>query len=236
MITIRPADDRGHADQGWLNSRFTFSFASYNDPVYMGFRALRVINEDRIAPGKGFGAHAHRDMEIVTYVLEGSLAHKDSMGERHIIEPNTIQAMSAGTGVVHSEFNPSESQPVHLLQVWIEPAMEDVTPSYRQISFEPAEKRGRLKLIAGPHESRSEASAVIHQDASIYASELAKGETLSRALVPGRFAWVQVARGSMLLNGQELAEGDGAAVGDERELSFCGDGPDGAEFLFFDLA
>src|ERR1700691_3117770 len=140
MITIRPSNDRGKADHGWLNSRQTFSFANYHDPKYMGFRALRVMNEDRIAPGKGFGAHAHRDMEIITYVLEGSLSHKDSMGEDHIIVPNTIQAMSAGTGIVHSEFNPSEDQPVHLLQVWIEPAMEDVEPSYQQISFAPAEK------------------------------------------------------------------------------------------------
>ena len=150
MITIRHAGDRGHADHGWLNSWHTFSFANYYDPAHMGFRALRVINDDRVAPGKGFGAHAHRDMEIVSYVLEGSLAHKDSMGERHVIGPNTIQAMSAGTGIVHSEFNPSEKDPVHFLQIWIEPAMEDVEPSYQQISFAPAEKRGKLKLLASP--------------------------------------------------------------------------------------
>ncbi|MGA2714060.1 MAG: pirin family protein [Bryobacteraceae bacterium] len=236
MITIRVSGDRGHADHGWLNSWHTFSFANYHDPAHMGFRALRVINDDRVAPGKGFGAHAHRDMEIVSYVLEGSLAHKDSMGERHVIGPNTIQAMSAGTGIVHSEFNPSESDPVHFLQIWIEPAMEDVQPSYQQISFAPAEKRGRFRLLAGPHAGSTETSAVIHQDAWVYAAELRAGETLSRPLAPGRYGWVQVARGSMLLNGQKLSEGDGAAISDERELSLAGASPDGAEFLLFDLA
>ena len=236
MITIRPAGDRGHADHGWLNSWHTFSFANYHDPAHMGFRALRVINDDRVAPGKGFGAHAHRDMEIVSYVLEGSLAHKDSMGERHVIGPNTIQAMSAGTGIVHSEFNPSESEPVHFLQIWIEPAMEDVEPSYQQISFPPVEKHGRLRLLAGPHASNTEASAVIHQDAWVYAAELRAGEILSRHPAPGRYGWVQVARGNMLLNGQKLSEGDGAAISDERELSLAGDSPAGAEFLLFDLA
>jgi len=236
MITIRPSNDRGKADHGWLNSRQTFSFANYHDPKYMGFRALRVMNEDRIAPGKGFGAHAHRDMEIITYILEGSLSHKDSMGEDHIIVPNTIQAMSAGTGIVHSEFNPSEDQPVHLLQVWIEPAMEDVEPSYQQISFAPAEKRGKLRLLAGPHAAEGEPSAVIHQDARVFASELADGEILRYPLAPGRFGYMQVARGNVLLNGQNLGEGDGAAISEERELSLAGDGSDSAEFLLFDLA
>jgi quercetin 2,3-dioxygenase len=235
MITIRRSNERGHADQGWLNSWHTFSFANYHDPAHMGFRALRVTNDDRIAPGKGFGAHAHRDMEIITYVLEGSLAHKDSMGERHVIGPNTIQAMSAGTGIVHSEFNPSENEPVHLLQLWIEPAMEDVTPSYQQISFSPEEKTGRLRLLAGPHKD-SEASAVIHQDARVYASELGAGQTLNQQLAAGRYGWVQVAHGSIIVNGQHLGEGDGAAVADERVLSLAGDGPAGGEFLLFDLA
>jgi redox-sensitive bicupin YhaK (pirin superfamily) len=235
MITIRAAGDRGHADHGWLNSWHTFSFANYHDPAHMGFRTLRVINDDRVAPGKGFGAHAHRDMEIISYVLEGSLAHKDSMGERHVIGPNTIQAMSAGTGIVHSEFNPSENEPVHFLQIWIEPAMEDVEPSYQQISFAPAEKRGRLKLLAGPHAKNTEGSAIIHQDALVYAAELGAGESLRQPLTAGRYGWVQVAYGSILLNGHRLGEGDGAAVSDERELSFTGDGPD-SEFLFFDLA
>jgi len=221
---------------GWLNSRPTFSFGSYHDPAHMGFRALRVINEDRIAPTRGFGAHAHRDMEIITYILEGSLSHKDSMGEDHIIVPNTIQAMSAGTGIVHSEFNPSDDQPVHLLQIWIEPAMEDVEPSYQQISFAPAEKRGKLRLLAGPHAAESGTSAIIHQDARVFASELRVGETVSHSLAPGRFGYVQVARGNVLLNGQKLGEGDGAAVSDERELSLAGAAPEGAEFLLFDLA
>lgn len=241
MITIRRAGDRGHADHGWLNSWHTFSFANYYDPAHMGFRALRVINDDRVAPGKGFGAHAHRDMEIVSYVLEGRLAHKDSMGERHVIGPNTIQAMSAGTGIVHSEFNPSENETVHFLQMWIEPAMEDVEPSYQQISFAPEEKRGRLRLLAGPHagdpkHGNGESSAVIHQDAWIYAAELEAGESLRQTLAQGRYGWVQVARGSLRLNGQELGEGDGAAIGEEREISIAGDGAGGAELLLFDLA
>ena len=236
MITLRPNTERGHADHGWLNSWHTFSFASYHDPAHMGFRALRVINDDRVAAGKGFGAHAHRDMEIVSYVLEGRLAHKDSMGERHTIGPNTIQAMSAGTGIVHSEFNPSEDVPVHFLQIWIEPAMEDVEPSYQQISFEPAEKRGRLRLLAGPHPGDTEAAAVIHQDARIYVAELTTGEILRQPMAAGRFGWVQVARGEVMLNGQKLAEGDGAAVSDEPELVFTGNAAKGAEFLFFDLA
>jgi quercetin 2,3-dioxygenase len=234
MITIRPAGERGHADHGWLDSWHTFSFANYHDSAHMGFRALRVINDDRVAPGKGFGAHAHRDMEIISYVLEGKLAHKDSMGERHVIGPNTIQAMSAGTGIVHSEFNPSESEPVHFLQLWIEPAMEDVEPSYQQISFAPAEKRGRLRLLAGPHGNGT--AATIHQDASVYAAQLEPRDTVNHVLAPGRFGWVQVARGDVSLNGQKLAEGDGAAISGERELSLAGEGTRGAEVLLFDLA
>jgi quercetin 2,3-dioxygenase len=234
MITLRPARERGHADRGWLNSWFTFSFADYYDPAHTGFRALRVINDDVIAPGKGFGAHAHRDMEIVTYMLSGQLAHKDSTGEQHVIGPNTIQAMSAGTGIVHSEFNASDSESSHSLQIWIEPAGEDFEPSYQQISYSPAERRNRFRLLAGP--VPHDGSAVIHQDASVYAAEVAPGDTLHRALAPGRYAWVQVARGSMVLNGQSLAAGDGAAISDERELSFTADGTAPAEFLFFDLA
>jgi quercetin 2,3-dioxygenase len=236
MITIRRSKDRGHADRGWLDSWHTFSFADYHDPAHMGFRALRVINDDRVAPGKGFGAHAHRDMEIISYVLEGSLAHKDSMGERHVVGPNTIQAMSAGTGIVHSEFNPSEDKPVHFLQIWIEPAIEDVDPSYQQISFAPAEKDGKLRLLAAPHADSSAASAIIHQDARVYAAELPAGKTLNQPLAPGRYGWVQVARGNVTVNGQKLGEGDGAAISGEHDLSLAGDGRDGGEFLFFDLA
>ena len=236
MITVRPSGARGHADRGWLNSWFTISFADYHDPAHMGFRSLRVINDDRIAPGKGFGAHAHRDMEIITYMLEGHLAHKDSTGEQHVIGPNTIQAMSAGTGIVHSEFNASDRESSHSLQIWIEPAMEDVEPSYQQISFDPAEKRGKLRLLAGPHAEAKHGSAQIHQDALVYAAELKPGEGLHHALAPGRFAWVHVARGNMVLNGRKLSEGDSAAVDSEKELSFTGDGLSGTEFLLFDLA
>jgi redox-sensitive bicupin YhaK (pirin superfamily) len=234
MIMLRPAGQRGHADRGWLNSWFTFSFADYHDPAHMGFRALRVINDDVIAPGKGFGAHAHRDMEIITYMLEGNLAHKDSTGEQHVIGPNTIQAMSAGTGIVHSEFNASENEASHSLQIWIEPAMEDAEPSYQQIAFSPAERRNRFRLLAGPHPH--DGSAVIRQDASVYAAEVSPGDTLHRNIAAGRHAWVQVARGRMVMNGHNLAAGDGAAISDEAELSFTGDGAGPAEFLYFDLA
>lgn len=233
MITIRPAGERGHADRGWLNSWFTFSFADYHDPAHMGFRSLRVINDDVIAPGKGFGAHAHRDMEIITYMLAGHLAHKDSTGQKHVIGPNTIQAMSAGTGIVHSEFNASDQEPSHSLQIWIEPAMEDAEPSYQEIVFPPAEKLGQFRLLAGPHPH--EGSAVIHQDALIYAAEVKPGESLSRNVAPGRHAWIQVARGHVQLNGRKLNAGDGAAVSEEKELSFTG-GEGGGEFLLFDLA
>ena len=239
MITIRQGSDRGHADLGWLDSWHTFSFANYHDPAHMGFRALRVINDDRVAPGKGFGAHAHRDMEIISYVLKGSLAHKDSMGEQHVIGPNTIQAMSAGTGIVHSEFNPSEKDLVHFLQIWIQPAMDDVEPSYQQISFAPAEKQGRLRLLAGPHPGATEPAALIHQDARVYAATLQSGETLRHVLEPGRYGWVQVASGSLAVNGHQLREGDGAAISGERELLLAGAPSDGiasgTEFLLFDL-
>ena len=240
MINIRRASDRGHANRGWLISNFTFSFAGYHDPAHMGFRALRVINDDIIAPGKGFGPHAHRDMEILTYVIEGKLLHRDSMGQEHVLGPNEVQAMSAGTGVVHSEFNASETEPVHSLQIWILPGMEDLEPSYQQISFEPGEKRGRLRLLAAPHgserpEAREGDAVKIHQDAFVYASVLGSGEKLTQKLPPGRHAWVQVARGNVSINGESLAEGDGAAISGETELSFTG-GPDSGEFLFFDLA
>jgi quercetin 2,3-dioxygenase len=237
MIQIRRSAERGHADLGWINSYYTFSFASYKDPAHMGFRALRVINEDRIAPGRGFGAHAHRDMEIMTYVLEGGLTHRDSMGEIHTFGADTIQAMSAGTGVIHSEFNASEKEPGHFLQIWIEPAATDVEPSYQQISFDPQEKRGRFRLLAEPRQAGSDRAhaASIHQDAFIYAATLGSGENLRKKLAPGRHAWVQVARGNVTVNSEALAQGDAVAVSGEQDLSFTG-GPGGSEFLLFDLA
>src|SRR5215475_15518996 len=173
MISIRRSHERGHADRGWLNSYFTFSFADYQDPARMGFRALRVMNQDRIAPGKGFGPHAHRDMEILTYVLAGKLLHRDSMGEQHVLGPNEIQMMSAGSGVVHSEFNASETEPVHVIQIWISPQAEDLEPSYQQVAFNAEEKRGRLRLLAAPEANKDKAMTVIRQNARIYAAEIA---------------------------------------------------------------
>lgn len=235
MINIRPADERGHADRGWLNSHFTFSFADYHDPAHMGFRALRVLNDDRIAPGKGFGPHAHRDMEILTYVIEGKLLHRDSMGEEHVLGPNEIQMMSAGTGVVHSEFNASETEPAHTFQIWIQPEAEDLEPSYQQIAFDPAEKRGRLRLLVAPERS-GDRMTVIRQNARVYVAELRIGETVRQPLPSGRHAWIQVVRGNVSLNGHSLKEGDAAAVSAESELSFAGLEPTGGEILLFDLA
>src|SRR2546423_687067 len=194
MLTLRPAAERGKSAIDWLNTRYSFSFANYHDPAHMGFRALRVINDDTIAPGRGFGAHGHRDMEIVTYVLDGKLRHKDSMGEEHVLGPNEIQAMSAGTGVVHSEFNASPTEPVHLLQIWILPSAEDFPPSYQQFPFSPEEKTGRLRLIAAPAPNSSETAAVINQDAYMYASVVRPGGTVAPPLRPGRPAWVHVAK------------------------------------------
>jgi redox-sensitive bicupin YhaK (pirin superfamily) len=241
MIALRPSEERGHADHGWLNSYHTFSFANYYDPKHMGFRALRVLNDDRVAPGKGFGAHGHRDMEIVSYVMEGSLAHKDSTGRQEVLEPNMVQAMSAGTGVIHSEFNPSAQEPVHFLQIWIEPAVQDLEPSYQQFAYKPEEKRGRLRLIAGPgepppHTQPGDAAAVIRQDARMYASVLGAGESIEQPIVEGRHAWVHCAQGNITLNGHALKEGDGAAISDEPALRITGAGDHGGEFLVFDLA
>jgi len=200
----------------------------------MGFRVLRVMNNDRIAPGKGFGPHAHRDMEILTYVLEGHLLHRDSMGEQHVVGPNEIQAMSAGSGVVHSEFNASETESVFLYQIWILPAAEDLEPSYQQIAFDPSSRRGRLRLLAGPEKDREEAMTVINQDARFYAAELGSQDMVKHNLGSERHAWVQVARGCVNLNGQSLSEGDGAAVSNERELTLKGS-EGGGEVLLFDL-
>jgi redox-sensitive bicupin YhaK (pirin superfamily) len=236
MIQIRTADERRHFDRGWNNSYFTFSFADYSDPAHMGFRALRVINEDTIAPGKGFGPHAHRDMEIFTYVLEGKLLHRDSMGEQHLLGPNEIQMMSAGSGVVHSEFNASETEPVHLFQIWILPAAEDFEPAYQQIAFTPEEKQGRLRLLAAPEMRGNQTMTVIRQDARIYAAELHTEDGLQYSLPAGRHAWLQVVKGNVALNGRPLAAGDAAAVTEETTLSITGSRPAGGEFLLFDLA
>jgi quercetin 2,3-dioxygenase len=235
MINIRRSNERGHANRGWLDSYFSFSFADYHDPGAMGFRSLRVLNDDRIAPGKGFGPHAHRDMEILTYVLEGKLLHRDSMGQQHILGPNEVQAMSAGTGVVHSEFNASQTEPVHSIQIWIFPEAEDFEPSYQQIAFDPQEKHGKLRLLAAPKLSGDRPMTVIHQDASMYAADFAAGDTVKQPIAPGRHAWVQVVKGNVSLNGHSLHEGDAAAVSAESELTLSGSQPNGGEVLLFDL-
>jgi quercetin 2,3-dioxygenase len=231
MITLRKSAERGHSNRGWLDSYFSFSFADYYDQNHMGFRALRVINDDRIQPGQGFGPHGHRDMEIITYVLDGHLLHRDSMGERHILGPNEVQTMSAGTGIVHSEFNASETEEVHSIQIWIFPEREDVTPSYQQIAFSPEEKHGRLRLLAGPENG----ATTIHQDARLYVTELDPTQAVTHKIAAGRGVWVQVVRGSVTLNGRELAEGDAAAMTDETEVALSGSGGTGGEVLLFDL-
>ncbi len=234
MITIRPSAERGDARHGWLHSRHTFSFADYYDPSNMGFRALRVINEDIVQPGQGFGTHAHRDMEIVTYVLEGALEHKDSLGTGSIIRPGDGQRMSAGTGIRHSEYNASSTEPVHFLQIWILPEKSGLKPGYEQKSFPEAEKQGKLRAL-GSRDGRN-GSVTIHQDVVLYSSILGKGESVEYDLPPGRHAWLQVTRGSVKLNGKELREGDGAAVSEENKLIIAGSGADKAEVLLFDLA
>jgi hypothetical protein len=231
MFSVRRAAERGHFDYGWLNTCHTFSFADYHDPRFMGFRSLRVINEDRVAPGQGFGAHRHRDMEIVSYVLEGSLAHRDSMGNSGVIRPGDVQRMSAGTGVQHSESNASETEPVHFLQIWIVPERNGISPGYEQKAFGQEAKRGRLCLV-GSRDGR-EGSVTIRQDVDVYASVLENGDHIGHVLARDRYAWLQVARGALELNGSRLVEGDGAAVSGEPALSIAGEG---SEFLLFDLA
>jgi len=231
MITLRRADDRGFADHGWLQSRHSFSFADYYDPRHMGFSSLRVINEDRVAPGSGFGKHGHRDMEIVSYVLEGELAHKDSMGNGSVIRPGDVQRMSAGTGVMHSEFNHSPDHTTHFLQIWIEPNVRGIPPSYEEKRFDASEKRGRLRLIASP--DGAEGSVTIHQDARLYAGFFDGAETAAHPLAPGRSAYLHVVRGAVVVNGVALAAGDAAMVRDETELRLT-HGRD-AEALLFDL-
>jgi len=232
MIVRRPAAERGHSDLGWLDSRHTFSFADYYDPRYMGFRALRVINEDRVKPGYGFGTHPHRDMEIISYVLDGALAHKDSMGTGSVIRPGDVQRMSAGTGVLHSEMNPSTEEPVHFLQIWLMPDERGITPSYEEKRFDAAEKRGRLRLLAA-RDARDGAVA-IHQDVDLYAGLFKTGEGATVDLRPGRHAWLQIAQGAITLNGQPLGQGDGAAVSEEASLAFTATAD--SEIILFDLA
>jgi redox-sensitive bicupin YhaK (pirin superfamily) len=232
MITVRPAAERGHFDHGWLDTSHTFSFASYHDPRHMGFRALRVINEDRVQPGEGFGTHAHRDMEILTWVLEGALEHKDSMGNGSVIRPGDIQRMSAGTGVTHSEFNPSREALVHLLQIWLLPNQRGLPPSYEEKRFPPETLRGRLRIIAAG--DGRQGAVTIHQDADLWAAQLKQGESVRHDLKAGRYAWLQVARGAVSLKGKALGAGDGAAVSDEPAIEITATGP--AEVLLFDLA
>ncbi|MBV8552164.1 MAG: pirin family protein [Acidobacteriaceae bacterium] len=234
MITLRKSNERGHANHGWLDSHHTFSFASYYDPEHMGFRSLRVINEDRVAPGRGFGAHGHRDMEILTYVLSGSLAHKDSMGHQEVLGPNEIQRMSAGTGIIHSEFNASETEPVHFFQIWIEPSTTGTQSTYEQIGFRAEEKNGKLKLLAGPRGGNGVAR--INQDAQVFVAEVPKGEKIGYDLKAQRHSWLHVIRGAVNLNGTPLHTGDAAAVSDETGLTITGTDSEPSEILLFDLA
>ncbi|PYU13448.1 MAG: quercetin 2,3-dioxygenase [Acidobacteria bacterium] len=232
MIQIRKSDERGHANHGWLDTHFTFSFADYYDPKHVHFRTLRVMNDDRVAGGGGFPMHPHRDMEIVTYVLEGALEHRDSMGNGSVIKPGDIQYMSAGTGVTHSEFNESETEPVHLYQIWMLPEKQGLKPMYGQKNFSETEKRGKLRLLVSP--DGRDGSVKIRQDNDLYATILGAGETVKHELKPERHAYVQVARGSVTLNGTKLEEGDGAAISNEKTVELTG--ADNAEVLLFDLA
>jgi hypothetical protein len=229
---IRRADERGRANHGWLDTRHTFSFANYYDPRHMGFRALRVINDDRVVPAAGFPTHPHRDMEIVSYVVEGALEHRDSMGNGSVIRPGDVQRMTAGTGVTHSEFNPSATEATRFLQIWIIPQKTGLKPSYEQKHFSELERSGKLRLVVSP--DGREGSITIHQDVSIYAGLLGNGQTAHLDLAPGRHAWVQVVNGSVRLGDHDLGEGDGAAVSDEARLEISGRST--GEILVFDLA
>jgi redox-sensitive bicupin YhaK (pirin superfamily) len=231
MIQIRKSEERGHANHGWLDTRFTFSFADYSDPEHVHFRTLRVMNDDRVAGGGGFPMHPHRDMEIVTYVLEGALEHRDSMGNGSVIKPGDIQYMGAGTGVTHSECNASDTEPVHLYQIWMFPEKRGLEPAYGQKNFSKAEKRGKLRLLVSP-DGRG-GSLKIRQKNDLYATVLDAGETVEHTLQPNRHAYVQVARGSVTLNGRQLEEGDGAAISEERTVELTG--VRDVEVLLFDL-
>ena len=231
MLAIRPATERMHTHIGWLDSRHTFSFAEHYDPRYMGFRALRVINEDRVAPGQGFGTHPHRDMEILSYVLDGALRHQDSMGTGSIIKPGDVQRMTAGTGVLHSEFNASKTDVVHFLQIWLLPERARLEPSYEQKPFPAEDRTGRLALLAS-HDGRG-GSVTIHQDVDLYSAVLNTGDRVSHALASGRHAWAQVTRGAVRLNGNPLQAGDGAALSEEPAIELEATSP--SEVLVFDL-
>ncbi|QDV11874.1 Quercetin 2,3-dioxygenase [Rosistilla oblonga] len=232
MIKVRKADDRGHADHGWLDAHHTFSFASYRDATQMGFRALRVMNEDRIAAGQGFGTHPHRDMEIVTYVLEGALEHKDSLGNGEVLRPGEFQRITAGTGITHSEFNPSADEPTHLYQIWLHPNRSGIEPSYEQKRFDDDKLSNALRLVASP--DSSDGSLLIHQDARIYLSKLDANHSVQTPLAAGRHGWLQVLRGSITLNGEALDTSDGAAISDEPTLELTA--TTDAEIMLFDLA
>jgi quercetin 2,3-dioxygenase len=228
---IRRAGERGHIDMGWLNTHHSFSFGDYYDPDNMGFASLRVINDDVVQPGKGFGMHGHRDMEIITYILEGALEHKDSMGNGSVIRPGDVQRMSAGKGVMHSEFNPSPKDRVHLLQIWIQPDTAGIAPSYEEKHFDAASKRGRLRLVAS--RDGAEGSVRIHQDARVYATLLDAADRVEHALAAGRFAYIHVARGSVTVNGEQLAGGDAMKLGGAQNIVL--ENADNAEVLLFDL-
>ncbi len=232
MIQVIKAGERGHLDHGWLDTYHTFSFGDYYDPGRMGFRSLRVINDDRVQPGRGFGMHGHRDMEIITYVLDGALEHRDSLGNGAVLRPGELQHMTAGTGVRHSEFNPSDREWVHLYQIWLVPDRKGLPPSYEQKAFPAEKRRGRLRLVASP--AGEDGTLTIRQDARLYLATLTAGETAAHALHPGRHAWLQVLRGRAALNGHSLSAGDGAAVSENQELELKGQGE--AEVMLFDLA
>ena len=232
MIQVRKSNARGHANHGWLDTFHTFSFADYHDEAHMGFRSLRVINEDRVAPGMGFGTHGHRDMEIVTYVLEGALEHKDSMGNGEVLRPGEFQRMSAGTGIRHSEFNPSADKPVHLYQIWLLPRTKGIKPSYEQKNFPENEKLNTLRLVASP--DGTDGSLTIHQDARIYLSSLLGGASVNHELAAGRHAWLQVLRGQVTVNGTLLETSDGVAASEESRLTIVGEQP--AEIMLFDMS
>jgi hypothetical protein len=231
MLTVRKSEDRGHADFGWLNSRHSFSFGQYHDPKHMGFGPLRVINDDRVVAGAGFDTHGHRDMEIISYVLEGALAHKDSLGTGSEIRPGDVQRMSAGTGIRHSEFNASKTEPVHFLQIWIMPEAQGIAPSYEQKHFPAAERQGKLKLVASG--APKDGALKIHQDADLYASLLKSGDSVSFSPKAGRGQWIQVASGAVSVNGTPLKTGDGAAISGEARIDIKAE--QDAEILFFDL-